>query len=95
MNNDFGDGGRNINDISQVTGTIGDVINQYVIASNGAIIKDNVKDLKTYCLENDISTTSMLTLQGEEKNLRKMKEQIEAGFSELDTTDICDISVHK
>lgn len=141
--------GRNINDITQVTETIGEAINQYVIASNGAIIKDNVKDeyvlkkyltktevietidayrqknlrglvhtyegqlteenakveigtkvrlvkdLKTFCLENDISTTSMLTLHGEEKNLREMKEKIEVEFSELDTTDICDIAVHK
>lgn len=141
--------GRNINDISQVTGTIGDAINQYVIASNGAIIKDNVKDeyivkkylskaevmetidayrqknlrglvhtyegqlteenakveigtkvrlvkdLKTYYLENEVSTTSMLTLHGDEKNLREMKKQIETEFGELDTTDICDIAVQK
>ena len=35
--------GKNINDITQVLETIGDSINQYIIASNGAIIKDNVK----------------------------------------------------
>ena len=35
--------GRSINNITQVLETIGDSINQYIIASNGAIIKDNVE----------------------------------------------------
>lgn len=139
--------GRNINDISQVIEAIGDTINKYIIASNGAIIKDNVKDeyvlkkyldktevlevidayreqnlrglvhtydgqlteenakveigtkvglvqdLKKYYLENDVSTTSMLTLHGEEKDLREMEEKIKVSFRELDSTGICDLAV--
>lgn len=141
--------GRNINDINQVIETIGEAINQYIIASNGGIIKDNVKnkyvlekyleqqevvaiidsyreknliglahtqdgqftekeayveigtsvntinDLKTYYLENNVTTTSMITLHGEEKDLKKMIDEIKSKFSELDTTDICDIIVHR
>ncbi len=141
--------GRNINDISQVIEAIGDTINQYVIASNGAIIKDNVKDtyvlkkyfdktevlsiidayreqnlrglvhtyegqlteenakveigtkvgfvqdLKKYYVENEVSTTSMLTLHGEEKDLREMEKRMEVQFQELASTGICDISVQK
>lgn len=136
--------GRDINYVSQVIGEIRDTVNQYIIASNGAIIKDNskdeymlknyidktevlkiidicreknleglfqtydeklaereqiakrnpdtklVEDLKKYYLENGISTTSMVTLCGSEKDLKEMKQEIKLKFSGLDTTDICD-----
>jgi len=36
--------GKNISDISYITDAIGEPINQYIIASNGAVIKNNVKD---------------------------------------------------
>lgn len=140
--------GRNENDITQVKKTIGEAINQYIIASNGAIIKDNVKneymlkryigreevidiidsyreyhlkglvhtydgqlteksarveigtkvglvkDLKKYYLENDIRTTSMLTLHGTEEDLKAMQEKIALAFENLDSTDICDLKVY-
>lgn len=140
--------GRNINDISQVIEAIGNSINQYVIASNGAIIKDNtkndyvlrkyidkeevikvidtfrkyclrgmvhtyegqlteedakveigtkvglIKDLKQFYLENCIDTTSMITLHGEEKNLRQMIQEIRQNFNELDSTELCDLVIY-
>lgn len=141
--------GKNINDITQVLETIGDSINQYIIASNGAIIKDNVKqdylvkkyigqdqilkmidiykkqhlkgifhtheiqltdeneqyqinqntklveNLKKYYLENEISTTSMISLCGNERDLKQMKEKLKVEFPELDATDICHFIVDR
>ncbi len=135
--------GQNIKNISYIIETVGEAINQYIIASNGAIIKDNVKndfllerylkqeevikvielykklhlrgilhtdkgtltegkkevetnsniqlvqDLKKYYIENPISTTSMFTLCGESSDLRKMKEELDITFSDLEATDIC------
>ncbi len=49
--------GKNINDIKYITDAIGEPINQYIIASNGAIIKDNVKDeyiLKKYLTDDEV-----------------------------------------
>lgn len=49
--------GKNINDISYITEAIGKPINQYIIASNGAIIKDNLRDdyiLKKYLTDDEV-----------------------------------------
>lgn len=135
--------GKNISDITQIIESVGESINQYIIVSNGAIIKDNVnddwllkkyiekeevieiidtykkqnlrgiihtnsytltdgekeaqtnqniklvQDLKRDILENNTLTISMLTVCGDEKNLRKMKEDVELKFIELEVTDIC------
>ncbi len=135
--------GQNIKNISYIIETIGKAINQYIIASNGAIIKDNVKndyllkrhfnqeeairvidnykklhlrgilhtdkgtvtdgnreaetnkntkvvqDMKKFYIENSISDTLMFTLCGEELNLRKMKQEIEVNFKDIESTDIC------
>lgn len=135
--------GKSINDITQVIETIGDTINQYIIAFNGAIIKDNIKnqyilkkyldkeeviglidiyrkqhlkgifhtyeqqltdgnkeaqmntniklveDLKKYYLENNITTTAMATLCGDEKDLNNMRKELKVQLNELDPTDIC------
>lgn len=135
--------GKNIKDISYIIEMVGEPINQYIIASNGAIIKDNVKndyllkrylgkeqvikvidlykkfhlqgilhtdkgtltdgkrevetnpntqliqELKKHYIENPISTTSMFTLCGEPSDLRKMKEELDINFTDLEATDIC------
>lgn len=140
--------GQNIKNISYIIETIGEAINQYIIASNGAIIKDNVKnkyllkrylkqeevikvidsykklhlrgilhtdngaltdgnreaemnkntkavqDLKKFYIENSISATLMFTICGEELDLRKMKEEIEVNFKDLEATDICHFVVN-
>ncbi len=49
-----------------------------------------LKDLKKYYLENEISTTLMVTLYGSQNDLKGMKKEIELEFNELETTDICD-----
>lgn len=136
--------GRDMNYAIKVIGELKDTINQYMIASNGAVIKDNIKDeyilknyfdeidaikiiessrkrhlevliythdekltegkeqskvnreakllkdLKKYYLENEISTTLMVTLYGSQNDLKRMKKEIELEFNELETTDICD-----
>ena len=136
--------GRDMNYAIKVVGELKDTINQYMIASNGAVIKDNIKDeyilknyfdeidaikiiessrkrhlgvliythdekltegkeqskinreakllkdLKKYYLENEISTTLMVTLYGSQNDLKGMKKEIELEFNELETTDICD-----
>lgn len=49
--------GKNLNDITYITDAIGEPINQYVIASNGAVIKDNTKNdyiLKKYLRDNEV-----------------------------------------
>lgn len=135
--------GRDINFVEKVIGEVRNTVNQYVIASNGAIMKDNikdeymlknyidetevlkiidvhrekhleglfqtidkkiaeeqniakrnpdsklVKDLKKYYQENKISNTTSITLCGSEKNLEKMKQEINCKFNGLETTDIC------
>lgn len=51
--------GKNINDITYITNAIGEPINQYIIASNGAVIKDNVRDeyiLKKYLTDEEVIT---------------------------------------
>lgn len=51
--------GKNINDIKYITDAIGEPINQYIIASNGAVIKDNVRDdyiLKKYLTDEEVIT---------------------------------------
>ena len=48
--------GRDMNYATKVVGELKDTVNQYMIASNGAIIKDNIKDeymLKNYFDEID------------------------------------------
>ena len=136
--------GRDMNYAIKVVRELKDTINQYMIASNGAVIKDNIKDeyilknyfdeidaikiiessrkrhlgvliythdekltegkeqskinreakllkdLKKYYLENEISTTLMVTLYGSQNDLKGMKKEIELEFNELETTDICD-----
>ncbi len=52
--------GKNINDITYITDIIGEGINQYIIASNGAVIKNNVKDeyiVKKYLTQEEVLTT--------------------------------------
>lgn len=49
--------GKNISDISYITDAIGEPINQYIIASNGAVIKDNIRDdyiLKKYLTDEEV-----------------------------------------
>lgn len=49
--------GKNIGDIQYIIDAVGEGINKYVIASNGAIIKDNVKDgyiLKNYLTDDEV-----------------------------------------
>lgn len=49
--------GKNINDIKYIIDAIGEGINQYVIASNGAVIKDNINNkyiLKKYLSDNEV-----------------------------------------
>lgn len=49
--------GKNISDISYITDAVGEPINQYIIASNGAVIKNNVKDdyiLKKYLTDAEV-----------------------------------------
>lgn len=49
--------GKNISDISYITDAIGEPINQYIIASNGAVIKDNVKNnyiVKKYLTDEEV-----------------------------------------
>lgn len=49
--------GRDINFVEKVIGEIRNTVNQYVIASNGAIMKDNIKDeymLKKYIYETEV-----------------------------------------
>lgn len=51
--------GKNINDIKYITDAIGEPINQYIIASNGAVIKDNTRDdyiLKKYLTDEEVIT---------------------------------------
>ena len=50
--------GKNINDIKYITDAIGEGINQYIIASNGAIIKDNIKG--NYILEKYLSNEEVI-----------------------------------
>lgn len=139
--------GKNLNDITQVIEAIGNPINQYIIASNGALIKDNIKNdyilknylqkeevldlidiykkqnlrgiihtynyqitdeavearnnkhiklvqnLKKYYQENDMKTTSMLTLCGKEENLQKTRKRIKEKFDKIETTNICDFMI--
>lgn len=49
--------GKSIYDIKYITDAIGEAINKYIIASNGAIIKDNVKDeyiVKNYLTDDEV-----------------------------------------
>ena len=49
--------GKNISDISYITDAIGESINQYIIASNGAVIKNNVKNdyiVKKYLTDEEV-----------------------------------------
>lgn len=49
--------GKNISDIKYITDAIGEPINQYIIASNGAVIKDNVKNdyiVKNYLTDEEV-----------------------------------------
>lgn len=49
--------GKNINDITYITDAIGEPINQYIIASNGAVIKDNTRNdyiLKKYLTDEEV-----------------------------------------
>lgn len=49
--------GKNISDIKYITDAIGQPINQYMITSNGAVIKDNVRNeyiLKEYLTDNEV-----------------------------------------
>ena len=49
--------GKNISDISYITDAIGEPINQYIIASNGAVIKNNVKNdyiVKKYLTDEEV-----------------------------------------
>lgn len=139
--------GKNLNDITQVIDAIGNPINQYIIACNGALIKDNIKEtyivrnylekeevidlikvykkenlrgiiytydyqltdgeveaknnkniklvqnLEKYYQENDIKTTSMLTLCGEEKDVESTQKRIKEEFEEIETTNICDFTI--
>lgn len=57
--------GKNINDIKYVIDAIGEGINQYVIASNGAVIKDNIN--KKYILKRYLSDNEVINIIDEYK----------------------------
>lgn len=49
--------GKNISDIQYIIDAVGEGINKYIIASNGAVIKDNVKNeyiLKNYLTDDEV-----------------------------------------
>lgn len=54
-----------------------------------------IEDVKKYYLENDITSTSMLTLEGEEENLNQMIEIINTEFNDLETTPVLEFEIEK